>query len=242
MRRNELSLSTDCRYFGWMALEMSLGTLTCMPILLSNPRVAAVPIRDEGEPLVALDERFGDARAHVRQSLALRLAHADAALPPGVGLLVVEGHRPASAQQSIIEEYSDVVRRLHPDAGEREVARLTSRFVAPMSVAPHVAGAAVDLTLMDHHGVELDMGTSIDATPEESGGLCYFAAEGIAPDARAHRRLLAEVLSGAGLVNYPTEWWHWSYGDRYWALTTGAPTTLYGPVKATPSCPSRGVA
>ena len=38
------------------------------------------------------------------------------------------------------------------------------------------------------------------------------------------------MLGGAGLVNYPTEWWHWSYGDRYWALLTGAPAALYGPV------------
>lgn len=42
--------------------------------------------------------------------------------------------------------------------------------------------------------------------------------------------LLARVLRGAGLVNYPTEWWHWSYGDRYWALMTGAPAAVYGPV------------
>jgi len=32
-------------------------------------------------------------------------------------------------------------------------------------------------------------------------------------------------------VNYPTEWWHWSYGDRYWAFVTGAPHALYGPTK-----------
>ena len=31
-------------------------------------------------------------------------------------------------------------------------------------------------------------------------------------------------------MNYVTEWWHWSYGDRYWALMTGADAALYGPV------------
>ncbi len=36
------------------------------------------------------------------------------------------------------------------------------------------------------------------------------------------------VLGAAGLVNYPTEWWHWSYGDRYWAMATGAPGAIYG--------------
>ena len=105
---------------------------------------------------------------------------------------------------------------------ERELDRLTSRFVAPVDVAPHVAGAAVDLTLVDVCGDALDLGTPIDATPEQSDGRCWFAAAGIGADARAHRDLLRRVLEGQGLVNYPTEWWHWSFGDRYWALLTGA--------------------
>jgi len=43
-------------------------------------------------------------------------------------------------------------------------------------VAPHVAGAAVDLTLVDSAGGELDLGTPVDATPEQSEGACYFDA------------------------------------------------------------------
>jgi D-alanyl-D-alanine dipeptidase len=61
-------------------------------------------------------------------------------------------------------------------------------------------------------------------------GRCYFAADGISREARANRDLLATVLCREGLVNYPTEWWHYSYGDRYWALATGAAAALYGPV------------
>ncbi|MFT4010706.1 MAG: M15 family metallopeptidase [Nocardioidaceae bacterium] len=203
-----------------------------MTILLSDPRVSAVPTRDDDEPLVVLDPCFGPARAKVRLGLATRLEQAQAALPPGIGLLVVEGHRSVGAQQAIIDRYTAEVRRHHPTVTQEEVERLSSRFVAPIAVAPHVAGAAVDLTLYDACGDLLDLGTSIDATPEESGGRCYFAADGISADARAHRELLAGVLGAAGLVNYPTEWWHWSYGDRYWALRTGAPAALYGPVSA----------
>lgn len=59
---------------------------------------------------------------------------------------------------------------------------------------------------------------------------CYLDAPEVSRHARANRELLASVLQGAGLVNYPTEWWHWSYGDRYWALVTGAPAALYGAV------------
>jgi len=36
-------------------------------------------------------------------------------------------------------------------------------------------------------------------------------------------------MAAAGFVNYPSEWWHWSYGDRYWAFTTGPSHARYGP-------------
>ena len=127
--------------------------------------------------------------------------------------------------------YSAELCAAHPGISADDLHRLSSRFVAPLEVAPHVAGAAVDLTLIDACGQELDLGTPIDATPEQSGGRCYFAADDISRDARANRNLLARVLTDAGLVNYPTEWWHWSYGDRYWALSTGADHAVYGPVE-----------
>lgn len=200
-----------------------------MTLLLSDPRVAAVPVRDVDEPLVALDPGFGPGNALVRRELATRLRSAQAALPSGINLRVVEGYRPAHRQQAIIERYSAEIRAVRPGIGEPELHVLTSRFVAPLAVAPHVAGAAVDVTLVDS-GQELDLGTAIDATPEQSGGRCYFAADGISREARANRELLATVLCREGLVNYPTEWWHYSYGDRYWALATGAAAALYGPV------------
>ncbi|WP_082771970.1 M15 family metallopeptidase [Actinoplanes sp. TFC3] len=200
-----------------------------MTILLSDPRVAAVAVHEQGDPLVRLDEGFGPARAAVRAGLAERLRAARELLPAGIALRVVEGHRTPAAQQAVITAYEAEVRAAHPGVQGAELRHLTSRFVAPVEVAPHVAGAAVDLTLAEVPGDELDLGTPIDATPEVSGGACYFAAPGISASARARRDLLARVLSAAGLVNYPTEWWHWSYGDRYWALMTGAPAAMYGP-------------
>jgi len=160
----------------------------------------------------------------MRVSVARRLALARAGLPKGLG------YRTAAAQRAIIRSYTDELLVSHRAVGAAELERLTSRFVAPMAVAPHVAGAAVDLTLVDSGGRELDLGTPVDATPEQSGGACYFDAPLAGRHARANRELLAQVLRGAGLVNYPTEWWHWSYGDRYWALMTGATAALYGPI------------
>src|SRR6478735_2836528 len=203
-----------------------------MTILLSDERVRSVPLLESGEPLVRLPAGLSPAGALVRAGLADRLMAADLRLPRGLQLRVVEGYRPVERQREIIASYAAQVRAHHPGILDAELARLTSRFVAPVEVAPHVAGAAVDLTLVDACGDELDLGTPIDATPEDSDGRCYFSAAGIGPDARAHRALLAAVLTGQGLVNYPTEWWHWSFGDRYWALMTGARHALHGPLSA----------
>ncbi len=211
--------------------------LTCDDVvLLHDPRVAAVPVVDTGDPLV--DARLPRLRpaadplgARVRGSVARRLAVAQGALPAGLHLALAEGWRSPGDQAAIVVGYRARVRADHPDASDDEVDQLTSRYVAPVAVAPHVAGAAVDVTLVDDAGAELDLGCPLDATPEESDGRCFTDAP-VPPAARALRTALSDAMHVAGFVNYPTEWWHWSFGDRYWALLTGRPAALYGPVTA----------
>ncbi len=203
-----------------------------MTILLADPRVRAVPVLENHEALVALTPRLGTA-VLVRAEVARRLELADGTLPRGFRLRVVEGYRSVADQERIIASYSAEVRREHPSLDEAEVQVLTSRFVSPLDVAPHVAGAAVDVLLTDELGSALDLGCPLDATPEQSNGACYFDAV-VTPEARHHRDVLARAMTGAGFVNYPTEWWHWSFGDRYWALVSGAPAARYGPCSEAP--------
>ena len=206
-----------------------------MTVLLADPQITGIPAHDDGDALVDIASvglsyaGVGDAGRHVRSRLAIRLQRAQESLPAGLRLLIREGYRSPEEQQRIFARYSLSLLRERPTLDELSLHRLTSRFVAPLAVAPHVAGAAVDLTLVDETGTPLWMGTPIDATPEESANACAFAAANISEEARANRDLLASVLETQGLVNYPTEWWHWSYGDRYWAYLTGAGSAIYGP-------------
>ncbi|YCK41343.1 M15 family metallopeptidase [Actinomadura sp. ATCC 39365] len=207
-------------------------------VLISDPRVSAIPVRECGEPLadvrgrLRVDTRMADddgAYAHLRAGLLDRLEQAESSLPDGFHLLIVEGYRPIATQRRIFEGYRAELLTTYPDMTPAESYVAASRYVSPVEVAPHTAGAAVDLTLCAPDGTEYDMGTQVNDNPEESGGACYTAAAGIPAEARAHRKILAAALEPVGLVNYPTEWWHWSYGDRYWAMSTGAPAALYGP-------------
>jgi D-alanyl-D-alanine dipeptidase len=210
-------------------------------VLMADPRVASIPVVDNGEPLVdlrlpgslRLDSRKADANgsyAHLRAGVVQRLERAQAALPDNLGLLIIEGFRPPALQRHYFDEYLAELRALHPDLSASELNALATRYVSPPGIAPHSSGAAVDLTLCDGSGNELDLGTRVNASPEESDGRCYTDADGLPPEAQANRDILTSALVAAGLVNYPTEWWHWSYGDRYWALAAGEATALYRPM------------
>ncbi|NEA97822.1 M15 family metallopeptidase [Streptomyces sp. SID13726] len=209
-------------------------------ITLADPRVAAVAQDECGEPLVdlredgqlLLDSRQADdegSYAYLRAGALQRLVRAQRLLPTGIRLLVVEGWRPPALQRRYFEEYAATLRRAHPDAGPERIRELASAYISPPEVAPHVSGGAVDLTLCDHTGRELPLGTEVNATPEESEGACRTHAPGIGAEAREYRALLGRALTATGFVNYPTEWWHWSYGDRYWALLRRVPAARYGP-------------
>jgi len=40
--------------------------------------------------------------------------------------------------------------------------------------------------------------------------------------------MLLAAAASAGLVNYGYEWWHYSYGDRAWALVENQEKAIYG--------------
>ena len=214
-------------------------------VLMSDPRVTEVPVTESGERLVDLEAAgvmvFSDRKrdgnpsiALVREGVAERLRQASANLPAGFRFLGVEAYRPPALQELYFSAYEGRLRQRHPELDDAAVRRLASRFVSPPDVAPHPSGAAIDVTLCTPGGEELDLGCRVDATPEESAGACFTAAEDLPAEAAANRQVLVDALSSAGLVNYPTEWWHWSFGDRYWAMSTGAAAALYGPAQVRP--------
>ena len=94
--------------------------------------------------------------------------------------------------------------------------------------APHATGGALDLTLC-YRGRPLPMGTEFDDFTNLAQ-TAYFETNGMAGEAEAFRntrRLLYNMMTAAGFVNYSEEWWHYSYGDRLWARTFGK-TPIYG--------------
>lgn len=167
--------------------------------------------------------------AKARRSVVKKLMAASFTLPRGIHLKVIEAYRPLSIQRLEFDRQRAIVRAANPALSEADVNMEASRFSAPPHVAPHPTGAAVDLTLCDENGHELDLGTSLNAVLTNNTTATYTDAAQIGDAAKKWRALLVSTLTAQGLINYPTEWWHWSYGDRYWAFVAKHPAARYGP-------------
>jgi D-alanyl-D-alanine dipeptidase len=71
----------------------------------------------------------------------------------------------------------------------------------------HNKGAAVDLTLTDSLGRELEMGTPFDHFGREA----HHAYTDLPTEVLTRRRILKEAMEGAGFEPITSEWWHYSY-------------------------------
>jgi zinc D-Ala-D-Ala dipeptidase len=206
--------------------------------LIDDPRVLALCILSNDEPFIdisnlttlAVDkdredvQKLSDDLFQVRSGVADRLFRAQACLPDGYQLQLKEGWRPIWVQKRLWRLNLERQRASRPDLTEEELHQENARLVAPPDMAPpHSTGGAVDVVLL-HHGDCVDMGWGFNQPGERA-----HTAYPVSGTARQNRDILAHAMDSAGFVNYPTEWWHWSYGDRYWAFQTSHEAALYGP-------------
>jgi len=112
----------------------------------------------------------------------------DLAKAQGLGLKIFDAFRPAEAQW--------VLWNHTPDAN----------YVAdPRRGGPHGRGVAIDLTLTDIHGQELDMGTGFDDFSPQA----HHGRTDVSIEAQRNRSLLIGIMSAAGWDFYMNEWWHY---------------------------------
>jgi len=203
---------------------------------------AGVVLKEEDEPMVDVSAYTGGKilvdmqyykhgrpgaidRALVRRSVADKLLAAARALPQDYRLKILDAWRPVSVQRDIFDEYYHALKSAPENKGLSDGALhdMACRFVSFPQTGErlsfvHSSGGAVDLTLTDRAGNDLDMGCGFD----DFAPLAATDALESAPDTPAakHRRLLYTVMTEAGFTNYPDEWWHYDYGDLFYAAAT----------------------
>ncbi|EKY15230.1 M15 family metallopeptidase [Capnocytophaga sp. oral taxon 324] len=83
-----------------------------------------------------------------------------------------------------------------------------THYVAnPAKGSKHNRGAAVDLTLVDAQGKELDMGTPFDFFGKKAHHTCMTLPKKVLEN----RKLLKDVLNKYNFKSIFSEWWHYEY-------------------------------
>ena len=128
---------------------------------------------------------------------------------PELSLLVLDALRPQRVQEQLWAalQGTDLLQYLaNPERG-----------------SIHSFGMAVDITLVDRLGTELDMGTPFDDLSERSHPAleAQMLARGEITAAQiANRKLLREALQQGGYAGINSEWWHFDCGDRNFVRAT----------------------
>jgi D-alanyl-D-alanine dipeptidase len=139
-----------------------------------------------------------DAASALERVVAWLARHA-----PGHTALVLDALRPQRVQQQLWDALDGTDLRIY--------------LADPARGSIHSYGMALDITLLDAAGNELDMGTGFDDMTELSHPALEdgFLRSGALTDSQvAYRRLLRGAMLQAGFVGINTEWWHFDCGDR----------------------------
>ena len=122
---------------------------------------------------------------------------------PDVTPLVLDALRPQRVQQQLWDLLDGTGLQMY--------------LADPARGSIHSYGMALDLTLLDAAGRELDMGTGFDdmtARSHPSLERDFLASGDLTPVQVANRQLLRDAMDQAGFVGIRTEWWHFDCGDR----------------------------
>lgn len=156
----------------------------------------------EINPDITLDIRYATAnnflkvklysvpRCLLRTSVAEKLSRVQEQLQHrGLGLKVFDCYRPLSVTRKMWEALPDPRYVANPARGSR-----------------HNRGAAVDLTLVDARGNELEMPTDFDDFTDRAAR--DYEGSDVSNQARQNSQLLESVMTQQGFIPLITEWWH----------------------------------
>lgn len=136
---------------------------------------------------------YPEARCCLRRPVAESLARVQSSLKMrGLRLKVFDCYRPLSVQKKFWE--------LVPD----------EKYVAdPKKGSRHNRGAAVDVTLVDSTGQEVEMPSGYDDFSEKAHRNFQRASK----ISKANRALLEKAMEREGFLGFETEWWHFDHKD-----------------------------
>ena len=155
----------------------------------------------------------------IRKKVLFKIYNIADKLPDGLNLKIYKVFRSRIKMNDVFEGVIAEITAHKPGIGRHEAMKLAKfKTDDPKgSIGGHETGGAVDVALCDDNGVDLDYGTKF----HEYNDSTFTFNSHITNAQRKNRKNLIKIMKKQGFVNFPGEWWHFSYGDRMWAAYKG---------------------
>ncbi len=195
--------------------------------IMSRRYVGKVHVHENFDPLVDFlphrhiifnEETLEDPNL-IRKQVLFKLYHIADKLPEGVNLKIYKTFRSRIKMSEGFESVVSEIQNENPEIGRHEAMKLAKfKTDDPKgSMGGHETGGAVDVALCDDNGVDFNYGTRF----HEYNDSTFTYSSHITKEQRKNRKQLVKIMKKQGFVNFPGEWWHFSYGDRMWAAYKG---------------------
>ncbi len=169
------------------------GTNDLVDIKTINPRIV-VDMKYATENNVTRQKLYEANACFVKRPTALKLDAVQRELEGmNLGLKVWDCYRPLAVQRALWAALPDERYVANPEKGSR-----------------HNRGSSVDVTLVDSQGNELQMPTGFD----EFSARAHRDYRNLPQQVIQNRELLETLMTKAGFIPLPQEWWH--YDDKTW--------------------------
>lgn len=104
----------------------------------------------------------------------------------GYRIKIYDAYRPMSVSGILYKKYKN------------------NRFIAPAGNSSHNRGAAVDMTLVDSNGVELEMQSAVHDLSKNA----YVNNPKASAAAKKNWKYMSDIMKKCGFNTYQYEWWH----------------------------------
>lgn len=176
-----------------------------------------------------ISETNNEKRKFLRVGVIEKLIKAQRTLPKGIHLLIRDAFRSEDMVWEMYRLYLQRIKETKSGISDEE-ANLKVRMLLAMpdDVVPpgHMTGGAVDVVLSYTDKTRVPMEIASELLPREKQMKTH--CEGLSEEVIKNRKILLDAMEAQGFHNYSGEYWHYSYGDSYWAVRRKNKIAMYG--------------
>lgn len=166
---------------------------------------------------------------YLREGVVERLKQAQKKLPKGYHLWLANTTRTEEIVLKLYNKYIKRFKKNEPKLADKDIDLKVRNILAmPDDKTPpgHMTGGALDVILADNKGKKLPMKIDETKVPTEIQSFTFYP--NLPEEMKKNRKILYDAMVGVGFNNYFREFWHYSFGDSYWAVRRKKKIAIYG--------------